>query len=82
MKKVTTQEWIALCRDCTWCGKRRSDRDSAVQELANHLKRHSKHKARVMVTGEDSSMTAEIEQNRIQEAWSKITKPQVQVKLG
>ena len=82
MKKVTTQEWTALCRDCTWCGKRRSDRDSAVQELANHLKRHSKHKARVMVTGEDSSMTAEIEQNRVQEAWSKITKREGQVRLG
>jgi hypothetical protein len=33
-----------------------------------------------MVTGEDSSMTAEIEQNRIQDAWSKITNRQVQVK--
>ena len=79
MKKVTKQEWTALCRDCTWSGKRQSDRDSAVQELVNHLKRHSKHNARVMVTGEDSSMIAEIEQNRIQEALSKITKRQVQV---
>ena len=82
MKKVTTQEWTALCRDCTWCGKRQKDRESAAQELANHLKRHSKHRARVMVTGEDSSMAAEIEQNRIQEAWSKITKRPGQVGLG
>ena len=82
MNKVTTQEWTALCRDCTWCGKRQTDRDSAVQELVNHLKRHSRHKVRIMVTGEDSSMTAEIESKRIQEAWSKINKRQVQVKLG
>jgi len=83
MKKVTTQEWTALCRDCTWCGKRQKDRDSAAQELANHLKLRPKHKVRVLVTGEDSSMTAEIEQNRIQEAWSKITtKRQGQVGLG
>ena len=80
MKKVTKQEWTALCRDCTWSGKRQSARDSAAQELADHLKKHSKHKARVMVTGEDSSISAEIEQNRIQEAWSKITKRQEQVR--
>ena len=76
MQKTTKKEWTALCRDCTWCGKRYSDQNSAQQEVKNHLKTHSQHTVRVMVTGEDSSSASVSVRDNVQEVWKRIAKRQ------
>ena len=81
MQKTTKKEWTAMCRDCTWCGKRRSDQKSAQQEVNNHLKTHPKHKVRVMVTGENSAAVAETERIRVEEAWKDIAKHKTPSKI-
>jgi hypothetical protein len=74
MKKETKREWTALCRNCSWSGKRHSDQSAAQQEVETHLKSHPKHQVRLMVTGEDSSVVAETERNRVEEQWKLLNK--------
>jgi hypothetical protein len=52
MIKQTKQEWIALCRDCRWTGKRQSDQTDSKQEVKSHIKTHPSHQVGVFVTGE------------------------------
>jgi len=57
MIKHTKQEWTALCRDCHWSGKRSQDQTIAQQEVDKHLKTHSQHKVRLLVTGGQDTNT-------------------------
>ena len=74
MKKETKKEWTALCRTCTWSGKRSHDQAVAQQAVEAHHKTHPDHKIRLMVTGEDSSVIAETERQRVAEQWKMLNK--------
>ena len=45
------KEWIALCRTCNWSGKRAQDKATAQKDVETHLKSHSGHNIRLLVTG-------------------------------
>lgn len=76
MIKETKQEWMALCRTCTWSGKRSQDRITAQQEVDKHLETHSQHRVRVLVTGVDRSKNPVPVQDNVQDAWKLIAKRQ------
>ena len=75
MKKETAKEWMALCRTCTWSGKRSKEQATAQIQVETHLKTHPKHNVRLLVTGEDST-PAPSKQESAQQEWNRLTKRQ------
>jgi hypothetical protein len=48
------KQFTAHCQTCSWTGRRSREVDGPKQEKADHLKNHPEHKARVMVSGEET----------------------------
>lgn len=46
------KQWTAHCQTCNWSGARCQEGEKPQQEKNNHLKNHSEHKVRVLVSGQ------------------------------